>query len=152
MCAYSTNYRRSTESPSITWTQPWNAIIWSLRGSAIISRRFSSFWADSEMSWSADPTKIKCNLLLIYAENEISMSDKFGGIKLINELKYANNCEWNYEANLEIIKDSSHQLFLNQPIKCVKAILKHTHNIDCDWFLFCYSCTVLAYIEFVKQY
>eukprot|EP01084_Bolivina_argentea_P205139 350499_1 len=70
--------------------------------------------------------KLNCNLLLIYADEESSMSDKFGGMELLKQLKELK--DWKYKVNLEVINNSSHQLFLNQPVECVKAILRHTHN------------------------
>ena len=74
--------------------------------------------------------KLDCNLLLMYADNEQSMCDKIGGKLLIQQLE--DRKDWKCKADIEIIEDSTHQLFLNQPVQCCKAILKHTHSIHLD--------------------
>ena len=71
--------------------------------------------------------KLQCHLLLLYADDEPKLSDPWGGRKLVKKLKEKKG--WEYKVDMEMISDSSHQMFLNQPVKSCKAILLHTHDL-----------------------
>ena len=67
--------------------------------------------------------KLECNLLLIYADDDMAFSDEYHGKVMLEKLKQKRN--WKYKAHMEVIKGSSHQLFLNQPVDSCKAIIKY---------------------------